>query len=98
MISDAAFRGAAYASAPTALRTRVLRGWLRAGEETGALPDTGAAEARLSAQLERIVAALTRPAGTAGEAPRVRTVVVTVDEGRPGTDAVLASVRAALEG
>lgn len=87
----------ALAGAAVAVHNATLRSWLRAGEETGALPDAGPAEACLSAQLERIVAALTRPAGTAGEAPRVRTVVVTVDEGRPGTDAVLASVRAALE-
>lgn len=40
----------------------------------------------------------TRPTDEAGEDARVRTVVVTVNEGRPGTDAVLASVRAALEG
>jgi AcrR family transcriptional regulator len=86
------------AGAAVAVHNAALRAWLRAGEETGVLPDAAGAEERLAQQLARIVLELTGPQSPADGAPTVRTVVVTVDDGRPGTDAVLASVRAALEG
>lgn len=86
------------AGAAVAVHNAALRGWLRQGTETGLLPDAADAEARLTEDLTALVRALARPQSPAGDAARVRTVFVTVDEGRPDTDAVLASVRAALEG
>lgn len=68
-----------------------LTGRPAAGTSPGAV--TGSAGAARSAG-----GAGTRTQAAASGASRVRTVVVTVDDGRPDTDAVLASVRAALEG
>lgn len=85
------------AGAAVAVHNAALRGWLREGAETGVLPDAADAEERLAEDLTGLVRALTRSPSPAADAARVRTVVVTVDKGRPDTDAVLASVRAALE-
>ena len=75
-----------------------LTGRPAAGASAGVVTDsteavTGAVGAARGAR-----GAWTRDQAAASGAPRVRTVVVTVDDGRPNTDAVLASVRAALEG